>query len=448
MIALCRFALIVPLLGNAAFAADPLIDLRLLRMDQKTAGLLEKALQDESTTSAKIEDKLDTLVKGGTLTELARFRKQFDTNGGIMSFEKDRADIKVADGEVLPGGISLEAEAIVGPSGWVDLRLALNRSVSEGLNRIHTERTNTSTILKSDQWEIISDWGDERRATLLLVRFSGTETKDTELSGRVADVRFRSELRWCEPADLKTFGRATEETRIKATAWLLGKSKPIATSGIRVRGGLKCVQENLLEWIHDANGWDTAQLGWSLEYSNSIGADGKPIDLQLMSRWHPLDAKRPPATPDFSYEYAATIPTGTTTVIEPKTRPDIGPVPVIFLTPTLLTLAEGEKPLYAPGLPKEGDLAIITYPVHPSLMRKLSALAAPDPKADPHGPAGPNLRDMLQNMGMDFPAGTTVSFDASQGHVVLVHQREGHQRFRAILEQNGLSVKVEDKVAP
>lgn len=448
MIALRRFALILPLLGSAAFAADPLIDLRLLRMDQKTAGLLEKALQDEATSAAQIEDKLDALVKGGTLTELARFRKQFDTNGGIMSFEKDRADIKVADGESLPGGISLEAEAIVGASGWVDLRLALNRSASEGPNRINTERTNTSTILKGDQWEIISDWGDERQATLLLVRFSGTETKDTELSGHLADVRFRSELRWCEPADLKTFGRATEETRTKATAWLLGKSKPIATSGIRIRGGQKCTQDNLLEWIHDNNGWDTAALGWGLEFSNTISPDGKLIDVQLMSQWHPLDAKRSPLTPDFSYQYASTIPSGTTVVIEPKTRPDIGPVPVIFLTPTLLIMAEGEKPLYAQGLPKEGDLAIITYPVHPSLMRKFTAIASPAHNEDPRLLNAPNLKQMLQNMGMEFPAETNVSFNASEGHVVLVHHREGHQRFRAILDQNGLSVKVEDKAAP
>ncbi len=331
MTALCRFALILPLLGSAAFAADPLIDLRLLRMDQKTAGLLEKALQDDAASAAGIEDKLDALVKGGTLTELARFRKAFAPHGEILTFEKDREDIKVADGEVLPGGISVETEATAGPSG--------------------------------------------------------------------------------------------------------------------LRGGQMCEQDNLLEWIHDANGWDTAELGWTLEYSNAIGPDGKLIDLRLKSGWHPPDAKRPPATPDFSYEYASPIPTGTTVVIEPKTRPDIGPVPVIFLTPTLLIMAEGEKPLYTQGLPKEGDLAIITYPVHPSLMRKLAALAAPDPKADPRGLAGPNLRDMLQNMGMEFPAGTNASFNASQGHVVLLHNREGHQRFRAILDQNGLSVKVEDNGA-
>ena len=446
MIALCRFALIVPLLGSAAFAADPLIDLRLLRMDQRTAGLLEKALQDDAADAAMIEDKMDALVKGGTLTELARFRKAFAPQGEILAFEKGREDIKVADGEVLPGGISVETEATAGPSGLVDLRLALSRAVQEGQNRIHAERTNAASF-RSDRWDILSDWGDGKQATLLIVRFTGTETGGEAPSDRIAQVQLRSELRWCEPADLKTFGRATDETRAKATAWLLGRSKPIATSGIRLRGGLKCVQENLLEWIHDANGWDTAQLGWSLEYSNSIGPDGKLIDLQLMSRWHTVDAKRPPLTPDFSYQYASTIPSGATVVIEPKTSPDIGPVPVIFLTPTLLTLAEGEKPLYAQGLPKEGDLAIITYPVHPSLMRKLAALAAPDPKADPHGPAGPNLRDMLQNMGMEFPAGTNASFNASQGHVVLVHYREGHQRFRAILDHNGLSVKVEDEGA-
>ena len=448
MIALCRFALILLLLGSAAFAADPLIDLRLLRMDQKTAGLLEKALQDEATGAAQIEDKLDALVKGGTLTELARFRKQFDTNGGIMSFEKDRADIKVADGESLPGGISLEAEAVAGPSGWVDLRLALSRSVQEGPNRINAERTNTSTIFKSDQWKIISDWGDERQATLLLVRFSGTETKDTELSGRVADVRFRSELRWCEPADLKTFGRATEETRTKATAWLLGKSKPIATSGIRLRGGQKCTQDNLLEWIHDNNGWDTAALGWGLEFSNTISPDGKLIDVQLMSQWHPLDAKRPPLTPDFSYQYASTIPSGATVVIEPKTRPDIGPVPVIFLTPAITSMAEGEKPHYTSTLPKEGDLGTITYPVHPSLMRKFTAITSPLHNDDLSLLNAPNLKQMLQNMGMEFPEGTSASFNASDCTVTLTHKREGHQRFRAILDQNSLSVKVEDKGAP
>lgn len=55
---------------------------------------------------------------------------------------------------------------------------------------------------------------------------------------------------------------------------------------------------------------------------------------------------------------------------------------------------------------------------------------------------------MLRNMGTVFPAGTSAFFNASESHVTLLHNREGHQRFQAILDQNDISDKLEEKEAP
>lgn len=354
MSGLYRCALITLLLGTAGQAADPAVDLRLLRSDPKTAGFLQKALQDGTTNAAQIEDKLDAMIKGRTLTELARFKQQFSLHGERLKFEKDRKEIKTADGDIRKVGIFLEAEPDVSPSGLVNFRYVIDRSVEEASNMIETETTNTAAIIKSDMWEILSDWGDEKQTTLLIARFSGMTPAVDPSASRVSEVRCQSEIRWCEPSDLKTFERSTPETRSKAITWLIGRSKPIATSGMRMISGQRSTQKNILEWSHgmeeihgvkaaeDDNRWETSNLGWILNFESTIDPQGKHVDMQLKSKWHPRDTKPQTSQPDFIYDFTATTTSGTTLVIEPKTRPDAGAVPVIFVTPTILILAEGQ----------------------------------------------------------------------------------------------------------
>lgn len=439
-----RTASVIFLIATASQAAEPVIDLRLLRTDSKTAGFLKNALRDSKVSSTQIEDKLDALVKDQTLTELARFKQQGDLNGQRLNFEKDHVDIKVAYGEIMTGGISIETDPIAGHSGLVDLRLLFSRSVEEAPNRIEKERTITSATVKSDRWEILSDWGNETQTALLLVRFSGVPAKEETANPLLTEILYQSEIRWCEPADLKTFERSTPETRDKAITWLIGKSKLIATSGLRMRSGQRSTQENVLEWIHDDNGWDTKQLGWSLDFQTTIGPHGKLLDFQLNSNWHPRDAKRPPSTPDFTYDFATTTESGTTLVIEPKTRPNMGAVPVIFITPTIQILANSkESPSYKPKLPAEGKVGTAIYDVHPALIRKLAEVTHFDPNANPPIIAQPLLKDMLQNMGLKFPAGTNASFNTSGCKVILTHDLEGHLLFKAILDQHDLSIPPE-----
>lgn len=445
MVCMFRTAPAIFLIATVCQAAEPGIDLRLLRTDSKTAAFLRNALGDSEVSSAQIEDRLDALVKDRTLTELARFNQQGDLNGQRLNFEKHHVDIKVADGELMPGGISIEAEPFAGLSGLVDVRFSFSRSVEEARNRIETERTMTSATVSGDRWEVLSDWGNEMQTTLLLVRFSGIPAKGETPSGRLSEIRYESEIRWCEPADLKTFGRSTPETRDKAITWLIGKSKPIATSGLRMRGGQRSTQENILEWIHDDNGWDTKQLGWSLDFQSTIGPHGKLVDFQLDSNWHPRDAKSPPSKPDFTYDFATTTVSGTTLVIEPKTRPGMGAIPVIFITPTIRLLTERKESPNKPELPAEGKLGTVIYDAHPALMRKLAEITRFDPNANPPIIAQPLLKDMLQNMGLRFPAGTNAIYMASECRVVLTHNLKGHLLFKSILDQNDLSVPPEDK---
>ncbi|MGJ8644238.1 MAG: hypothetical protein ACSHX9_12585 [Luteolibacter sp.] len=440
-----RTAAVILLIQTACQAGDPVIDLRLLRTDPKTARFLENALSDSEVDSTQIEDKLDALVKDRTLVELARFKQQDGLNGQRLNFEKDHQGIKVADGEFMPGGISIEAEPYAGNSGLVDLRFSFSRSVEEARNRIETERTMTSVTVRGDRWEILSDWGNEIQTTLLLARFSGVPAKEEATIGRLSEVRYQCEIRWCEPSDLKTFERSTPETRDKAITWLIGKSKPIATSGLRMRGGQRSSQENILEWIHDDNGWDTKQLGWSLDFQSTIGPHGKLLDFQLISNWHPRDAKKTPSKPDFAYDFATTTESGSTLVIEPKTRPSMGAVPVIFITPTILILSDPNEPAYKSKLPDEGKLGTVIYVVHPALIRKLAEITHFDPHANPPIIAQPLLKDMLQNMGLMFPAGTRASYNASECKVILTHDLKGHLLFKSILDQNDLSLPQEDK---
>ena len=87
-----------------------------------------------------------------------------------------------------------------------------------------------------------------------------------------------------------------------------------------------------LQWIHDKNGWDTAELGLTVEIEGQVGPFGKLVDLRVEAAWHPRDVPRPPDGPLCEFRLADTASSGETFVVEPKTRPDAGPVPVSACT--------------------------------------------------------------------------------------------------------------------
>ena len=442
---LFRATLISLVSGAFALQANPVVDLRLILTDPKTAGSLEKALQEGSMIPSQVEDRLDAMAKGNTLTVLSHFKQQFSPQGQRLHFDKDREDVRIADGEVMPCGIELEAEPHVGPSGLIDIRFFLDRSVPKARNRIETARTNTAGTIKSDRWDILCDWGDEKQATLLLARVTGMTPTKEPAAHRLFDVGMDAEIRWCESSDLKTFERSTPATYSKAVAWLMRRSKLIATSGIRMRSGQRSSQQDILQWIHDDNGWETSELGWTLDFLTTVGPNGKLIDLQLKSQWQPKDARRPSSKPQFTFNFAETTESGTTLVIEPKTRPDSGPVPVIFITPTIRMMADAKKSTDQLKLPEEGKIGGVFYPVHPSMMRRFAEITEPNANPRQGVIAQRPLMEMLQAMGMKFPAGTSATFDSSQCQVMLFNDRQGHQMFRAILHKYELSMPQEGK---
>lgn len=444
MKSLIGFTLISHLLGAVVLADDPFVDLWLVQTDHKTGGFLEKAIEDGTMSASKIEEKLDSMIADRTVTELARFNQRFKPNGQRLKFEKDRKPITVADGVPMPGGISIEAEPNIGHSDLVDFRFALERTVEMEKNKIHTERTNTAMTIKGNQWEIFCHWGDEKQTTLMLGRFSGVDPKADTAETRLLEVRYQSEIRWCESADLKKFALSTPATRSKAITWLKDRSKPIATSGLRIRSGQMSTQDNLLQWIHDSNrGWDTKDLGWGLELETTIGPQGKLIDFQLNSHFHPRDARQAPVKPEFDFDFATTTESGTSVVIQPDPNPAAGPVPVIFITPTVHVVVDAaESPSWS-NLPEEGNLGTVSYPVHPSLIRKLAEISKFNPNPKPGMIARPILKDMLEDLGLDFPAGCSAMFKASGCQVYLTHDRQGHQLFKKILDENGLAMAKE-----
>lgn len=423
-------------------SAKPTATFRLLKTDPKTAGFIRKAIDEGLINAAEMEDRLDQLDRGGKVSEVARFTQAFSPDGEKIAFEKDVTEIKIADGELMKVGIFLEVEPHASHLGLVDLRFDLNHSVSIRKNRIDSDRTLVGLTVKANTWQILTDWGDASEATLLMAKFSGIETKanPARLDSSLREIHCRSELLLCDADDLKKFNRSTPATRAKAIDWLKGRGAMVATSGLQFRSGQKVVQQDVLEWIHDDNGWDTAELGLTLEVEGTIGPFGKLLDLRLNASWHPRDANRPPDEPQFAFVLADAAVSGSTLVIEAKARPDEGPVPVLFVTPRTLTIHEGAEPRVSSPQSKLTQTGSRTYLVHPAMMRKLAEAA----KFNPAPAAGvvrmPMLKELLEELGMSFPESTRVMFDSSRCRVILFHNPEGHARFEAILAKHELAI--------
>jgi hypothetical protein len=423
-------------------AAEPMLELRVLKTDAATAGYIQKAVDEGRVTAVEMEDRLDGLKGKGTVTEHGRFKQAFGAGGEPIEFKKDAEEIRIADGELAPVGLFLEVEPYASPLGLVDMRFDVNHSVSVRKNRIELDRTLSSATVKADAWEILAAWGDGAESTLLMAHVAGVE-KEREPAfhdGNIREIICHGELILCEENDLKTFGRSTPATRAKAIDWLKKRGEALSRSSLRIRSGQKVTQQNVLQWIHDKNGWDTAELGLTVEVEGQVGPFGKLVDLRVEAAWHPRDVPRPPDGPLCEFRLADTASSGETFVVEPKTRPDAGPVPVLFVTPVVHTILEaGERPAPSSG-GKAGGIGVYRHFVHPSFMRKLAELA----KFNPNPVAGmvqvPRPKDLLEELGMKFPDGTRVSFRPSHCEVTLMHTAEGNALFEQILKESDLAL--------
>ena len=420
-------------------AVEPRLELRLLQMDHRSAALLENEIRDKAISAVRFEERLDAMIKSRSMSELGRFVKEPVPNGEIVSFKQDIGEIKVADDQSMPMGIMIETEPTFGGAGLMNMRLAFERYSKKSRNKIVAAKTHAAVTLENDRWKSLSAWGDESQRTVLLGKASGLKHEEQPGNGRLWEVHYQSELRWCEPADLKTFGKSTPATQAKAVDWLLKRSELIATSDFRETGGNISTQENGLYWIHDDQGWDTKQLGLVLNLRGMLGPGGDLVDVQVAGTWHPTDAGRPPKEPEFSYQFATTTGLGTTFVIGPEAPRDAKRLPVIFMTPNVEVLMESKRPPRDSRPPAPDQLGSVVYPVHPSLMRKLAEVAKFEPQAGmPRIMAQPALRDLLEDTGLEFTAGTSVSFDTADCNVILTHHAKGHQTMVEILTKHNL----------
>ncbi len=426
--------------GVGLIRAELAVDFRLVKTDPASAEFIRNAVDEGRLSAAELEDRLDQLVASRKVTELARFRQAAIVSGNKVEFRKALPEVEVADGEKMPMGTTLEIEPTVGPGGLVDMRYALEDQKPVSKNKIEAIQSISSSTLEANKWEIISAWGDAAESALLLTRFSSdVAKKDPEPpTNSLREIYCQTELILCDANDIKTYERATAATRAKAIAWLRERGDLVATTGLRFRPGQKTSQKNALDWIHDNNGWYSTSLGLVISLRGNVGPFGELVDLEVAARWSPRDAPRPPVTPFAEFRHAEAITTGSTLVIEPKTRPDYRPVPVLFLTPEVRTLREGKARVTARVEPKAGAITSNTYLVHPAFVRRLSEEGGVIP--DPLLNSQPRPETMLEKMGMEFPAGTRIMFIASDSQVLLIHNAKGHARFQAIIDKFDLSI--------
>jgi hypothetical protein len=77
------------------------------------------------------------------------------------------------------------------------------------------------------------------------------------------------------------------------------------------------------------------------------------------------------------------------------------------------------------SLPEE--ISTAEYPVAPKFMR-----IAQDARVMSNRPP---LRNALARRGLEFPSGTSVTMNSDSCTVLLTHNRDGHQKFTALLKE-------------
>ncbi len=322
------------------------------------------------------------------------------------------------------------------------MRFLFNSEQLVRKNKIEADRTTSTASLKANVWEIIAAWGTASESFLLMTHFSGVVVKEEREppTNSLREILCSSELILCDATDLETFGRATPATRSKAVSWLRERGELVATSELRTYPGRMVSQKDALDWIHDTNGWNTTPLGMKIDLRGHVGTAGELVDLEVAASWSPRDTPKPPETPFAEFRHAETTSTGSTLVIEPKTRPDKGPVPVLFLTPHVSTHQEGMARETVQTGPRAGEITWGWYSVHPAFLRKLGGADVAGANPSPHLHPSPPLRPLLGKMGMQFPSGTQIRFIDSDSQVLLIHNAQGHARFQAIINQSGLAI--------
>jgi hypothetical protein len=414
-----------------------------MKTDKATAVFIRKAVDEGKVTAAELEGRIDEMIKSRKVSELARFRQAAITSGNRIEFKKDSAEVEVAEGVMQPVGIMLEIESTFGPEGLVDMRFAFDSQQSVGKNKIEVDQTISAATLKSDAWEIISEWGDESESIMLMAHFSGNAAKGeaNESTNSHREITCEGELILCDASDLKTFARSTPATRAKAVGWLRERGELVATSGLRLHSGQLATHKDALDWIHDTNdGWYTTPVGLEIDLQGQVGSFGELIELDVTAIWSPRDLPKPPQTPFAEFRHAETIPVGTSLVIEAKTRPEKGKVPVLILTPHVKTFREGSAKAARHISTKPGDITSAWYFVHPSFLRKLNESFGAKVNRDPGIVSPPPVKTLLEAAGMPFLADAHVSFSASDCQVVLSHNAKGHKLFQSLINQLGLAI--------
>ncbi len=324
--------LLVPLGWCSVALAQVDLEFRLLRTDPKTAGFLCGAIDGNQLPATELGAKLDELIEQGRIEQAARFQRKFDGEMEEFEFAADAAEIEVADGEFLRGGIFLETNPVASAGGRIDVLYALRTAEKLRRNRIAAFRALAACTLEPDQWRVLTSRGDAEFTELLVARGTCAVPIPQGLHRKIRQIDIRHELRECSAADLKQLDESAPDAR-EALVETLRQRCPLVRSGRSVlRPGEKAASEDLVEWIDDlGQGWETHYLGSRIEFIGNNGADGESIDLQVSLEWSPLDAKRPPEEPEAVFRLSGTLRSGETLVVRPEPRRD--DIPVWFVSP-------------------------------------------------------------------------------------------------------------------
>lgn len=416
------------LLGSSPVRAETEVSLRLLRTEPETAEWLRGKFGDASLDSAKLAAGIEKLVGEGRVKELSAFDQKFDGDHGSFDLKNPIGQMEVADGERMPLGT--EAQMNVANQGpLTDLAIVYENKTRAKPDRIDAEEAVVRAVLRRGRWELLHAWGSETHDDLLLGLVSGSPGggEPTDPQETIREVHVAAELRGIDKADLDKFGRSTPATRGKALRWLRDRSPLLASAFCRVLPSERSVHKDTMQWIHERGGeWDTAELGFQLDSDAVAGPRGRLVDLRIEGSWQPRDAGRPPQEPECEYAWADTLATGETRIIEPVKAAATGRRPVLLLTAVVVTVRERSQTPASQPLPEDGRTVLRRYAVHPSLPRKLGR-GAPGADRTP-------FKQLLEKKGIAFPKRTMAMFDFGAGEVVMVHNREAHEKLMHLID--------------
>jgi len=395
-----------------------------IRTDNKTADSLSKSISEKSLSQEVISEKISELIKKEKIEELAKFQEKLSSLES-KKMKTHTGDMKVPDvDEVVAMGVDLEAVAALHKDQQkVDARFALTiyEKVKKRRATYSNKTLHTAQTIDGEGWHILHYWRDSQTTTLFLAHFNHTSDKKAQPNHPIAinDV----ELYEISPHDLIKFNKSTPATRLKALAWLRGRSTLLSQMTLPSRSGERLVSEDQVVSMTRPEAYYS---GFVIDLETVIGTKQQEADYIISASWQNRDQLK--AEPEYTFKFAKTVPFDQSLIIYPTSQPkDDKKSVIMIMTPGCLRssaplqskITDKDKPI----LEKKSSRV---YAVKPSFLRVLSL-------GDRR-----STKDILTSHGMTFPDGTFVNFMTRSCTIVTILNKEGHLALQKILSEHDL----------